>query len=523
VNDAGPSTTWWKESVFYQIYMPSFCDSNGDGYSDFKGMTSKLDYLKALGIKAIWLTPFLKSPKVDNGYDVASYTETDTIYGDLQDFKIFLAAAHHLGIRVIMDMVLNHTSTEHNWFLESKKSKSNPYREFYIWKDEPNNWESFFGGSAWEFDPSTGQYYYHKFDRQMADLNWTNPKVANAIEEVLKFWLELGIDGFRFDVINFLTTENIWTDNPYENGKQVHLHDMDQGGVKEKIKFIKSIVNQYADRFTVGEVGSENLDVLSSYQSEDLLDVVFNFNFGSISAFSVEKIFNELKAMDEKMNGYPTLFFSSHDMPRMIDRLANGKKNRAIALAALILTAKGVPFIYYGEETGMRNIHATGPDEIIDIQGRTQYQLAIGKGMPAEEAIMVGNTHNRDKSRSPMQWSDKAYAGFSSGKPWIKVNDDYHIVNVANQSQDPDSIWNSYHSLIALRNNERVLQYGDYHRLERIEDQLWFTRQFMHEAITIIVNFGEETAINIPPEAQILMGELPLRSDHFIIYKITVV
>lgn len=291
---SGISKKWWKETVFYQIYMPSYADSDGDGYGDFKGITSKLDYLKDLGIKGIWLTPFLKSPKVDNGYDVADYYEVDPTYGTKADFDNFLKEAHKRNIKVIMDMVLNHTSTDCKWFQEAKKSRENPYRDYYIWKDKPNNWESFFGGTAWEFDSNTNQYYYHKFDEKMADLNWSNLNVVDEVQKVLQFWLDAGIDGFRLDVINFLTTDGITNDNPMKDGNQIHLHDIDQPGVKEAMKMIKSTVNTYKDRFIVGEIGSDKIEVLKQYQSEELLDVVFNFNFGSIPAFSAERIFNEL-------------------------------------------------------------------------------------------------------------------------------------------------------------------------------------------------------------------------------------
>ncbi|WP_369752222.1 alpha-amylase family glycosyl hydrolase [Flavobacterium sp. WC2409] len=344
---------WWKESVFYEIYMPSYKDSNGDGFSDFKGLTSKLDYIKSLGVKGIWLTPFLESPKVDNGYDVANYYKVDPTYGTIEDFKLFLAEAHKKDIKIIMDMVVNHTSTDSKWFQESRKSKDNPYRDYYIWKDKPNNWESFFGGSAWEFDKNTNQYYYHQFDTRMADLNWGNPKVVAEIQKMLRFWLDLGVDGFRMDVINFLTTDGITKDNPFKNGIQEHLNDINQKGVKTAMKSIKSVVNEYENRFIVGEIGSDKIEVLKQYQSPDLLDVVFNFNFGSIKEFSAKRIYDELQSMEKNMQNYPTLFFGSHDMPRLVDRLAKNNPKRAESLAALMLTAKGVPFIYYGEEIGM--------------------------------------------------------------------------------------------------------------------------------------------------------------------------
>ena len=510
---------WWKETVFYQIYMPSFQDSDGNGTSDFAGMTSRLDYLQSLGIKGIWLTPFLKSPKVDNGYDVASYTDIDPVYGDQDDFRNFLNEAHHRGIKVIMDMVVNHTSTDSKWFQESRKSRDNPYRDYYIWRDQPNNWESFFGGGAWELDTLTREYYYHKFDVRMADLNWSNPRVAEEIQQALRFWLDLGLDGFRMDVINFLTTDGILNDNPVKDGGQQHIYDIDQPGVKEAMRSIKATINEYDRRFVVGEIGSDKLDVLRQYQSPDLMDVVFNFNFGSIPDFSVERIFNELQGMEHSMPGYPTLFFGSHDMPRLMDRLAGGDPGRAKALAALILTAKGVPFIYYGEEIGMQNIHAESFEEIVDIQGKTHYKLALKAGKSPAEALAEGNRNNRDKSRSLMQWDDSKYAGFSTVKPWIKVNENFGEVNVHRSLHQRNSILNTYKALINLRNNEKILQYGVYERLEHSDDQILFTRTFQNERITVIINFGDESAIELPGGAEVLMGQPILKTNDFLIFR----
>jgi len=512
---------WWKETVFYQIYMPSYADSNGDGYGDFKGITGKLDYLKELGIKCIWLTPFLKSPKVDNGYDVADYYAVDPTYGTPDDFKAFLNEAHRRNIKVIMDMVVNHTSTDCQWFREAEKSKDNPYRDYYIWQDKPNNWESFFGGTAWKLDTKTNQYYYHKFDVTMADLNWANPKVADEIEKVLRFWLDLGVDGFRFDVINFLTTNGIRQDNPVNNGSQQHLYDIDQQGVKDILKQLKAVISTYPGRFTVGEIGSDKLQVLKQYQSSDMMDVVFNFNFGSIPEFSAQNIFNELQHMEDQMNGYPTLFFGSHDMPRLMDRLADGNPDKALALAALILTAKGVPFIYYGEEIGMHNITAGSYNQIVDIQGKTHYKLAIDEGKPENEALAIANSHNRDKSRSPMQWNAAQNAGFSAVTPWIKVHPDYISNNVEALLDKGNSILNRYKKLVELRNTEPILQYGSYQSLDFKHDRLQFTRAIAGDSITVVINFGDAITVELPKGSRILFGKSKLAKNDFVIYKIT--
>lgn len=510
---------WWKETVFYEIYMPSYADSDGDGYGDFKGMATRLDYLHSLGIKGIWLTPFLRSPRVDNGYDITSYYDIDETYGNIDDFKNYVAEAHNRGIKVIMDMVLNHTSTESHWFQESRKSTSNPYRDYYIWRDHPNNWESFFGGDAWQLDSLTNQYYYHKFDTRMADLNWSNPKVVEAMEAVLRYWLNLGVDGFRLDVINFLTTDGVNADNPMVDGKQLHINDINQPGVKDAMKKIRSVVNEFPDRFIVGEIGSDKIEVLKQYQSPELLDVVFNFNFGSIKQFSAPRIFNELKSMEKNMQNYPTLFFGSHDMPRMINRLAGGDNKRAAALAALMLTAKGVPFIYYGEEIGMHNINAEHYSEIVDIQGKTHFQLAISSGKDSIAALVEGNEYNRDKSRSPMQWNSGPFAGFSNGKPWIKINHNYLNLNVDTLSKNDTAIINTYKALIALRNKEKTLQYGNYDSLECKDDQLSFTRSYDGDRISVIINFGEDRPVLLSEGTIILLGSSQLKANSFIIYR----
>ncbi|MGO4820726.1 MULTISPECIES: alpha-glucosidase [unclassified Flavobacterium] len=514
---------WWKETVFYEIYMPSYKDSNGDGFSDFKGLTSKLDYIQSLGVKGIWLTPFLESPKVDNGYDVANYYQVDPTYGTVADFKLFLAEAHKRDIKIIMDMVVNHTSTASKWFQESRKSKDNPYRDYYIWKDQPNNWESFFGGSAWEFEPNTKQYYYHQFDTKMADLNWGNPKVVAEIQKMLRFWLELGVDGFRMDVINFLTTDAIAKDNPIKDGAQEHLYDINQKGVKKAMKAIKSVVNQYDNRFIVGEIGSDKIEVLKQYQSPDLLDVVFNFNFGSIKEFSAKRIFEELQSMEKNMTNYPTLFFGSHDMPRLVDRLAKDKPERAESLAALLLTAKGVPFIYYGEEIGMQNITANSLEEIMDVQGRTQYTLALKEGKTTAAALKIGNEHNRDKSRSPMQWNKEAFAGFSNAASWIEVNPNYSTLNVASLEKQTHSLLQAYKKLIAMRNSEAVLQYGTYTNLSFSNDCISFTRKYKEQQIKCYFNFGTKPiTIKVKPNETILAGVNKIKPDHYFITKSSV-
>jgi trehalose-6-phosphate hydrolase len=468
----------------------------------------------------VWLTPFLESPKIDNGYDVSDYYKIDPTYGTLDDFKLFLNEAHKKNIKIIMDLVVNHTSTESKWFQEAKKSKDNPFRDYYIWKDTINNWESFFGGSAWEFDSLTHQYYYHQFDVKMADLNWGNPKVVEEIQKVLRFWLELGVDGFRLDVINFLTTDGMTLDNPYEDEEQVHRFDKDQSGVKNAMRIIKSTINEYEDRFVVGEVGSDNIEELKIYQSSDLLDVVFNFNFGSIKEFSAQRIYDELVSMENNMQNYPTLFFGSHDMPRLMNRLSKNNPKRAETLAALMFTAKGVPFVYYGEEIGMENIEANSVEGIIDIQGRTQYSLALRKGLSEMEALKIGNEYNRDKSRSPMQWNNKSFGGFSDQRPWIKVQPNYTSLNVDALEKEKNSLLNKYKKLIALRNSEATLHYGEYNELSFSNDCISFTRVFEGDSIKCVFNFSETSKqITLGAKEKILLGKATVDPSDYLIIK----
>ncbi|MEQ7051506.1 alpha-glucosidase [Paenibacillaceae sp. P-4] len=495
-------TPWWKSAVFYEIYMPSFCDGNGDGIGDFAGIVSKLDELQELGVEGLWLTPFYLSPKVDNGYDIADYTTIDPDYGTMVDFDTFIREAHDCGFKVIVDLVLNHTSVEHPWFKESRSSQTNPKRDWYIWKDPvegdvPNNWESFFGGPAWEYDESTGQYYYHAFAKEQVDLNWANPDVRTAMKEVMGFWLDKGINGFRLDVINFLKVSGEFLDNPYDAaGEQQHLHDKDQAGILDAIAEICAYVHEREGAFMVGEIGSEDMDVLSRYSGKGLLDVVFNFNLGSQETFSFDRLYTELQKMEEvhASDQVPTLFFSSHDMPRHISRFGDGnpelEEKRAKLIATLMLTAKGVPFLYYGDEIGMRDFVAETIEDMRDVQGLTAYQLALANGKSSEEALHMANAKCRDKSRTPMQWTEEKFGGFSEAEPWIGMGPEHRLLNVRAEKQRPDSIYQFYRKLIALRRRHSALYRGDYIYMERREDTLLYVRRADGEEALVALNFG---------------------------------
>ncbi|MEK5066581.1 alpha-glucosidase [Cytobacillus sp. FSL R5-0596] len=486
---------WWKQSAFYEIYMPSFKDGNGDGLGDFTGITSKLDYLKDLGVDGLWLTPFYPSPKVDNGYDISDYYSIDPAYGTMENFEAFISEAHKRDIKVIVDIVLNHTSSEHEWFKESRSSKDHPKRDWYIWRDKPNNWESFFSGSAWEYDEATGQYYYHAFAKEQVDLNWANPEVRNAMYDVMRFWLDKGVDGFRLDVINFLTINDSFIDNPFDHEKneQIHLYDKDQDGILTVIEEIAQVVHQYQNKFLVGEVGSEDIEILKRYSGRNKLDVSFNFNIGSIAEFDAEKIFEQLveteKAYDSEQ--IATLFFSSHDMSRHISRFG-GDEERAKLAAALMLTAKGVPFLYQGDELGMRDWVTDDIAKMIDVQGRLVYEEALKAGKSQEEALVAANERCRDKSRTPMQWSSGTHAGFSETVPWITVPEDAVHTNVEIQEGNPDSMLSFYKRMLKLSREHTSLQTGEYEFLRYEDKMISYMRSNDKERTFVALNFSEE-------------------------------
>ncbi len=485
---------WWKQSVFYEIYMPSFKDGNGDGMGDFAGIIAKLDYLTALGIDGLWLTPFYPSPKIDNGYDISDYYNIDPGYGTMKDFESFIQEAHKRDIRLIVDLVLNHTSSEHQWFQDSKSSKNHPKRDWYIWRDEPNNWESFFGGSAWEYDKASDQYYYHAFAKEQVDLNWANPQVKKAMFEVMKFWLEKGVDGFRLDVINFLKVNDSYKDNPYdaEKNEQNHLFDKDQEGIFPIISEIAEFVHQYPDKFLVGEVGSEDLDILKQYSGNNKLDVVFNFNIGSLGEFDADKLFQQLVDTDQAYDHaqIPTLFFSSHDMSRHISRFGGGE-DRAKLVATLMLTAKGVPFIYYGDEIGMKDWITDDITKMKDVQGLLAYEFGIQSNQSHEQALAVANDKSRDKSRTPMVWNSHPNVGFSTTLPWITIPTSAYKINVENQQNIPDSMLSFYKNLLKIRKRHSSLKSGHYDLLRIEEEMLYFVRKDSIEKILVVLNFSE--------------------------------
>ncbi|CNH05924.1 trehalose-6-phosphate hydrolase [Yersinia thracica] len=498
---------WWRETVFYQIYLPSFQDGNGDGVGDFYGLINRLDYLQKLGIGGIWITPFYPSPRVDNGYDISDYLNVDPHFGTLEVFSQLIAEAHKRNIRVIIDVVLNHVSTEHPWFKDALNNPASQYRDYFVFTREPNNWQSFFGGSAWELEAEGGYYYHHKFAIEQADLNWANSAVVDEAKAVLDFWIEMGVDGFRLDVINFLSCNTTRMNNPMlDNGEQQHLNDINQPGIEDCLSNLLAHVRAKGDYFIVGEVGSDKLDELARYQSTALCDVVFNFNLASQPTFDLQQIFRQLEQMNSTYSGVPTLFFSSHDMPRMISRFGEGVGDifRARAMACMQLMANGVPFIYYGEEIGMQDYVATSPEDIYDVQGKMHYQQKLVAGGNPEEAFRFALTKSRDNSRSPMQWSCVPLAGFSSQASWMPINENYREINAEAAQKDRHSLWHDYQKMIALRAQYPVFQYGKYDGLTLVQDTLIFSRCYRHQRATVLINFGRAYSLAAPLPGKVL-------------------
>ncbi len=468
-------SVWWREGVFYQIYPRSFCDSTGDGVGDLNGITERLDYLndgteESLGIDAIWLSPINPSPMFDFGYDVSDYKDIDPTFGNLTDFKRLLKEAHRRGIRIVLDFVPSHTSHLHEWFLESRSSRDNPKRDWYLWEDRgsfkggrPNNWQSVFGGPAWEWDEATGQFYYHHFLKEQPDLNWRNRKVRDAMYDQMRFWLDMGVDGFRLDVINHIFKDDKLRSNPYTIGirpydMQKHLYDKELPECIEVAEEMRSVVDTYGkegsgnERMLVGEVFSKDPGkAVEFYRSgTDGLNLVFNFDF-FFNPFRAEA-FREAVSLWEDMlpeKAWPTYFLSNHDQPRHISRYGKGNEDeiitRAKVAATMLLTLKGTPFLYYGEETGMRNLHIKRRD-LQDPVGIRYWPVPVG----------------RDMARTPMQWDDTEGAGFTKSKnPWLPINPNRSHINVKAESKDKDSLLSFYRKLIWKRRNNPALSSGD--------------------------------------------------------------
>jgi alpha-glucosidase len=491
---------WWQRAVIYQIYPWSFQDSNDDGIGDLPGIISRLDYLNdgtpnSLGIDAIWLSPIYPSPMKDFGYDVADYCDVDPRFGTLADFDRLLAEAHKRGIRVLMDLVLNHTSDQHPWFLESRSSRQSPKRDWYLWADHgpdggrPSNWNAVFGGPAWEWDKATGQYYLHSFLKEQPDLNWRNPQVQCAMFDVVRFWLERGVDGFRVDAINWIGKDIAWPDNPRRLAlrsylRQIHLYDRDQPEVHEALRSLRAVMKDYPEAMLVGEASSDTLGGPATFYGKgtDELHMVFNFKLLK-SRWSAERFGDVIEEWDRSIppGGWPTQVLSNHDQSRHYSRYGKRRdpamtERRARAAALLLLTLRGTPFLYYGEELGMCDV-GLQYRQLRDPYTRRYWPFFKG----------------RDPARTPMQWDGSRHAGFTKGVPWLPVSPDYSYINVTRESQDPNSLLSLYRTLIRLRKASSALTVGCYHELDAPVDCLVYLRETSHgggESILVAINFS---------------------------------
>ncbi len=515
------STAWWKKAVVYQIYTKSFNDTTGNGIGDIRGIIEKLDYLKELGVDVLWLTPIYKSPQRDNGYDISDYYSIHEDYGTMEDFDVMLTEAHKRGIKIIMDIVINHTSTEHEWFKQAKSSKDNPYRDFYIWKDgkngePPTNWESKFGGNAWEYDETTGQYYLHLFDVTQADLNWENEKVRAALYEMMHFWLKKGVDGFRLDVINLISKDQYFPQDDsdgrkfYTDGPRIHefLHEMNE-----------QVFSKY-DIMTVGEMSSTSIDNCIRYTNPEQQELNMTFSFHHLKVdypngekwtkadFDFQALKDIMSKWQFEMNqggGWNALFWCNHDQPRAVSRFGddvNYHQESAKMLATTLHMMQGTPYIYQGEEFGMTNPNFDSIDDYRDVESLNMFTILKNKGLNEQEIIEILKQKSRDNSRTPVQWNASEHAGFTTGTPWIKTAASYKKINAEKAIQDPDSIFYHYQKLIQLRKEVDVMTDGDFELiLDQDKEIFAFIRTSDSEKLLVINNFyGKDKRFTLPSQ-----------------------
>ncbi|MFK4289824.1 MULTISPECIES: alpha-glucosidase [Bacillus] len=526
---------WWKESVVYQIYPRSFMDSNGDGIGDLRGILTKLDYLKELGIDVIWLSPVYESPNDDNGYDISDYCKIMNEFGTMEDWDELLHEMHKRNMKLMMDLVVNHTSDEHNWFIESRKSKENKYRDYYIWRPgnegkEPNNWGAAFSGSAWQYDEMTDEYYLHLFSKKQPDLNWDNEKVRQDVYDMMKFWLEKGIDGFRMDVINFISKEDglpsVETDEEgyvsghkhFMNGPNIHkyLHEMNE-----------DVLSQY-DIMTVGEMPGVTTEEAKLYTGEARKELQMVFQFEHMDLDSGEggkwdvkpcslltlkqNLTKWQKALEQ--TGWNSLYWNNHDQPRVVSRFGNDgayHTESAKMLATVLHMMKGTPYIYQGEEIGMTNVRFESIDEYRDIETLNMYkEKVIERGEDIDKVMQSIYIKGRDNARTPMQWDDREHAGFTTGEPWIAVNPNYKEINVKQAIQDEESIFYYYKKLIELRKNNEIVVYGTYDLiLENNPSIFAYVRTYGEEKLLVIANFtADECVFELPEDIVYSEAEL---------------
>ncbi|QAY68106.1 glycoside hydrolase family 13 protein [Paenibacillus protaetiae] len=514
--------TWWKESVVYQIYPRSFQDSNGDGIGDIPGIISRLDYLQTLGVDVIWLCPVYQSPNDDNGYDISDYQSIMSDFGTISDWEKLLEGLHSRGMKLIMDLVVNHSSDEHAWFVESRKSKDNPYRDYYIWRDgkdgkEPNNWSSFFSGSAWKKDEATGQYFLHLFSSKQPDLNWDNEKVRREVYDMMTWWLDKGVDGFRMDVINLISKVQQLPDAAGE-GKYNFGGDYFMNGprIHEFMQEMNREVLSKYDIMTVGETPGVTPEEAALYVGEDRgeLNMVFQFELMDIDSGNGKWDVCPWKLTDFKRimskwqtglagKGWNSLYLNNHDQPRMVSRFGNDgiyRKESAKMLATLLHTLQGTPYIYQGEELGMTNVKFGSIEEYQDIETHNMYKEFVEAGHPVEQIMNSIYIKGRDNARTPMQWDATANGGFTSGTPWLQVNPNFTVINAEEALNDPDSVFHYYRKLIEFRKRNEIVVYGDFKELLEQDERIYaYTRTLGEQRLLVVLNFfADETVFALP-------------------------
>ena len=513
---------WWKEAVVYQIYPRSFADSNGDGIGDLNGITAHLDYLKELGVDVIWCSPIYASPNDDNGYDISDYQAIMEEFGTMADFDRMLEGIHARGMKLVMDLVANHTSDEHKWFIESRKSKDNPYRDYYIWKDAkdgkaPNNWGGCFSGSAWEYDPATDQYFMHLFSKRQPDLNWANPKVRDEIFDMMTWWCEKGIDGFRMDVIGMIGKESFVDGEVapgalYGNGGPYYQH------TETTHKYLKEMRKRVLDKFdliTIGEAGGGTGDAIR-YSGYDRAELNMTFGFEHTDDINdhtelgkwsdhgsplneVREVLNRWQ-LDLQGKAWNTVYMSNHDQPRQVSRFDNDsplwREKSAKMLGTLLHMMRGTPFIYQGEELGMTNIYFKSIDQYKDVEVHNAWRQWVEPGLvDAQDMLRWYAKIARDNARTPMQWDATANAGFTTGTPWIDVNPNYLAVNAEAEMKDPDSVFNYYKKLIALRHAHDIVVYGAFEPLLTDDPSVYAYRRALDgQVLTVLCNWTDRTA-----------------------------
>ncbi|MDU2552710.1 MAG: alpha-glucosidase [Staphylococcus epidermidis] len=528
---------WWKEAVAYQVYPRSFNDSNGDGIGDLPGLIEKLDYLENLGIDVIWLSPMYPSPNDDNGYDISDYKGIMSEFGTMNDFDQLLSSIHQRGMKLILDLVVNHTSDEHPWFIESKSSKASAKRNWYIWADpkpdgsEPNNWESIFNGSTWEFDESTKQYYFHLFSKKQPDLNWENPDVRQAVFDMMNWWFEKGIDGFRVDAITHIKKNFEAGDLPIPDGKKFAPAfdvDMNQPGIQEWLQEMKDKSLSRYDIMTVGEANGVTPNDAEEWVGEEKGKFNMIFQFEHLGLWSTGDTKFDVKSYKQVLNrwqkqlenvGWNALFIENHDQPRRVSTWGDDKNywyESATSHATAYFLQQGTPFIYQGQEIGMTNYPFESIESFNDVAVKTEYQIVKKEGGDVNQLLDKYKMENRDNARTPMQWNNSINGGFTTGKPWFHVNPNYTEINVKQQLNDKFSILSYYKALIQLKKSDLIYTYGKFSMVDAENEQIFaYTRSFKNNTVLIVANLTNEVSeLNLPFELDISSVDIKLHNYH---------